>query len=118
MRDDNAACLINSGPPVIDPTMWSQILLNNSEDILKQLAEFQAELKEVAREIAAGDEAALYDFFQKAKISRDKLGPDQFGAAPGHYDLFVNIPDQVGALADVTRLLEEAGISIVSLQIL
>lgn len=61
---------------------WSQILLNNSEDILKQLAEFQAELKEVAREIAAGDEAALYDFFQKAKISRDKLGPDQVGAAP------------------------------------
>lgn len=101
-----------------DPTMWSQILLNNSEDILKQLAEFQAELKEVAMEIAAGDEEALYDFFQKAKISRDKLGPDQVGAAPGHYDLFVNIPDQVGALADVTRLLAEAGISIVSLQIL
>lgn len=83
MRDDNAACLINSGAPVIDPTMWSQILLNNSEDILKQLAEFQAELKEVVREIAAGDEAALYDFFQKAKISRDRLGPDQVGAAPG-----------------------------------
>ncbi len=101
-----------------DPTMWSAILLNNPTMIKEQLHQFQAELTTVEKWIEQGDQAAIFDFFKQAKVSRDQLGPDKVGAVPGQYDLFVNIADQVGALADVTRRVSQAGLNLVNLHIL
>lgn len=101
-----------------DPTMWSAILLNNPTMIQEQLRQFQAELTQVAALIDQGDRAALFDFFKQAKVKRDQLGPEKVGAIPGQHDLFINIADQVGALADVTQKISQAGISLVNIHIL
>lgn len=58
-----------------DLTMWSQILLTNSADILQPLAEYQQVLDQLAQKIKDRDEAALYQYFAAAKSSRDQLGP-------------------------------------------
>lgn len=96
------------------PTMWSQILLTNSADILQQLAEYQKVLNQLAQSLKDRDEAALYHYFAAAKESRDQLGPESGGH---YYDLFIMIPDQVGSLADVTQRMAAAGISVVNLHI-
>lgn len=101
-----------------DPTMWSAILLNNGELISRQLEDYIEALKDIDGKIKAQDRQSLFDFFAAAKTGRDSLGPEKLGAIPGFYDLFINIADKVGSLADVTGTLAEAGISIVNIHIL
>lgn len=40
------------------------------------------------------------------------------GGLPNFYDLFLNVPDRVGALADVTQRLAQAQLSLVNIHIL
>lgn len=101
-----------------DPTMWSSILLNNGELISEQLEDYIDALKEIDEKIKKQDQKALFDFFKAAKIGRDSLGPEKLGAIPGFYDLFINLADKVGSLADVTQILAEARINLVNVHIL
>ncbi|VDG18468.1 Prephenate dehydrogenase [Lactobacillus zymae] [Lactiplantibacillus mudanjiangensis] len=101
-----------------DPTMWTAILQNNADLIIQQLQAYQAELAEIQTAIAAQDTAQLTQFFAAAKTTRDHLGPEHLGSLPNFYDLFLNIPDQVGALADVTQRLAAAELSLVNIHIL
>ena len=75
-------------------------------------------IKEVDEKIKKQDQKALFDFFKAAKIGRDSLGPEKLGAIPGFYDLFINLADKVGSLADVTQILAEARINLVNVHIL
>ncbi|WP_395318081.1 prephenate dehydrogenase [Fructilactobacillus frigidiflavus] len=99
-----------------DPEMWNAILMNNQAVILQQLDDYQATLKALREHLASGDEAYLKDYFQTAKTSRDKLNV-QPTAPTGFFDLFLDLPDQVGQLAKITSLLAEAKIGLVNLQI-
>ncbi|WP_334115593.1 prephenate dehydrogenase [Ligilactobacillus sp.] len=101
-----------------DPTMWSSILLNNGELISAQLEDYIAALREIDEKIKKQDQKALFDFFKSAKTGRDSLGPEKLGAIPGFYDLFINLADKVGSLADVTRILADARINLVNIHIL
>lgn len=98
-----------------DPTMWSAILLNNRSLILTQLKEYITGLNNVVTLIQNQDRDALFQFFSHAKASRESLNTP---AKKPFYDLFLNIPDQVGSLAKVTTLLAQHHLSIVNLQIL
>lgn len=101
-----------------DPTMWTAILRTNGELVTHQLQAYIDELTRVKRAITVGDTANLKDFFERAKLTRDQLGPEQLGSLPNFYDLFLNVPDRVGALADVTHRLAAAQISLVNIHIL
>ncbi len=82
-------------------------MLNNGELISEQLEDYIDALKEIDEKIKKQDQKALFDFFKAAKIGRDSLGPEKLGAIPGFYDLFINLADKVGSLADVTQILAE-----------
>lgn len=56
-----------------DPTMWSAILQNNKELILKQLTCYIAGLEAVRSQIEQDDQQALFDFFKRAKNNRERL---------------------------------------------
>ena len=64
-----------------DLTMWNQILLTNSADILQPLAEYQQVLDQLAQKIKDRDEAALYQYFAAAKSGRDQLRPERSWSA-------------------------------------
>ena len=98
-----------------DPTMWTAILLANAPVIRRQLADYIAHLQTLDQAIATQEAAAIHRFFAQAKHSRDQLNAPV--KAP-FYDLFLNLPDQVGALAAVTGKLATAGISITNIQLL
>lgn len=101
-----------------DPTMWTAILATNGQVITEQLTAYEQALSQVNQAIQNHDQATIRAFFQAAKTSRDQLGPENTVQLPNFYDLFLNIPDEVGALAKVTGMLAEANISLVNLHIL
>lgn len=101
-----------------DPTMWTAILLNNGDIVVDQLRAYQAELQQLAAAISDQDAAQIKAFFAQAKTTRDHLGPEHLGSLPNFFDLFLNVPDQVGAIADVTQRLAAAKLSLVNIHIL
>ncbi|WP_281164237.1 prephenate dehydrogenase [Liquorilactobacillus sicerae] len=101
-----------------DPQMWTAILKTNRAVVAAQLTEYLQELTMIKQQLLAADQTAIYNFFAAAKTSRDQLGPEKVGRVPDFYDLFVNIPDQVGAIAQITKILAQAEINLVNLHIL
>ncbi len=101
-----------------DPVMWTDILLTNQQILLHDLAQWQLEIAEIQHFIAEGNRKAIHQFFTKAKETRDSLPVHSKGAIPSFYDLFIDIPDYPGAIAEVTARLAEAKLSIINLKIL
>ncbi|KRL00862.1 prephenate dehydrogenase [Liquorilactobacillus capillatus] len=101
-----------------DPTMWSSILQSNSAIIIQQISQYVNELQKIQKAIMEDDHDQIFSFFKTAKNSRDELGPEKVGQLPNFFDLFINIPDQVGALAAITQLLALNKINLVNIHIL
>lgn len=101
-----------------DPQMWTAILKTNQAVVVRQLTDYLQELTTIKQQLLAADQTAIYNFFAAAKTSRDQLGPEKAGRVPDFYDLFVNIPDQVGAIAQITKILAQAKLNLVNLHIL
>ncbi|MDT2757889.1 prephenate dehydrogenase [Enterococcus asini] len=100
-----------------DPIMWTDILLSNREVLMSQLTLWQEEMSKVQRLLIHQDRQGITQFFDHAKDTRDRLPIHKNGAIPAFYDLFLDIPDVPGVIAEVTTLLGEASISITNLKI-
>lgn len=101
-----------------DPVMWSAILQSNSKIIVQQIHQYIRELENINHAIENNDQTRIFSFFESAKITRDQLGPEKVGQLPDFFDLFINIPDKVGAIADITHLLALNQINLVNIHIL
>ncbi|MEA3465398.1 MAG: prephenate dehydrogenase/arogenate dehydrogenase family protein [Thermodesulfobacteriota bacterium] len=58
-----------------DPVMWRDIALSNRESLLEMITQFEQFLAELKQDIASCDEARLFEFFHRSKISRDAILP-------------------------------------------
>jgi prephenate dehydrogenase len=101
-----------------DPQMWTDILLSNKEVLLALLHSWQAEMQQVAEWLKTEDQAAIHQFFYAAKETRNQMPVHKEGAIPAFYDLFVDVPDQPGVIAEVTGLLGKAEVSLTNVKIL
>jgi prephenate dehydrogenase len=101
-----------------DPQMWTDILLSNKEVLLALLHSWQAEMQQVAEWLKNEDQAAIHQFFYAAKETRNQMPVHKEGAIPAFYDLFVDVPDQPGVIAEVTGLLGKAEVSLTNVKIL
>lgn len=101
-----------------DPQMWTDILLSNKEVLLALLHSWQAEMQQVAEWLKTEDRAAIHQFFYAAKETRNQMPVHKEGAIPAFYDLFVDVPDQPGVIAEVTGLLGKAEVSLTNVKIL
>ncbi|MGY3764937.1 prephenate dehydrogenase [Vagococcus vulneris] len=100
------------------PRMWTDILLSNRDVLLQQLSEWQNRMSLVQNWLEKEDDKKLYQFFNHGKIVRNELPIHKEGAIPAFYDLFVNVPDDYGVIAEVTRILANHKISIINIKIL
>ncbi|MCI1880809.1 MAG: prephenate dehydrogenase [Sporolactobacillus sp.] len=100
-----------------DPTMWTDILLNNRRLLIDKIDSFDCLLRKIRQALISTDDESIRSFFQRAKTTRDGLNR-QSGPARNFYDLFINIPDKIGSIAEVTSVLTTAGINLVNLHIL
>ncbi|AVK62791.1 prephenate dehydrogenase [Lactobacillus sp. CBA3606] len=101
-----------------DPAMWTAILLNNTELVLRQLSQFSGALAQIEQAIQGQDAVAIEAFFTQAKVTRDQLGPEHLGQLPNFYDLFLNIPDHPGVLATIMQQLAQAKLNLINCHIL
>lgn len=100
------------------PTMWRDILLHNKKSLLKLLEAWMEEMKAVKEMIETENAKQIYTYFHDAKSFRDELPSRKKGAIPSFYDLYVDVPDHPGAIADVTSILAAKKISITNIRIL
>lgn len=101
-----------------DPRMWTDILLSNRQELLQLIDEWQKQMMTMAHWLQEKDETAIFRFFESAKETRDQLPIHQNGAIPAFYDLFIDVPDHPGVVAEVTGLLSDHQLSLINLKIL
>ena len=102
-----------------DPQMWFDVLMSNRDILIDQLEDWQQLLSDIKEWISNEDESSILNYFGYGKSFRDSLPAGKVeGTIPAFYDLFVDIPDHPGAIAEVTAYLAEEGISLVNLKIL
>ncbi|MBP1045676.1 prephenate dehydrogenase [Enterococcus sp. BWM-S5] len=101
-----------------DPEMWTDILLNNKEILLDLITGWQNEMDQVSQWLKNGNQEAIFQFFYEAKETRNQMPIHKEGAIPAFYDLFVDIPDVPGVIAEVTGILGKRELSLINLKIL
>lgn len=99
-----------------NPIMWQDITLQNRQQIQSQLAKWQDEMARVQQILADGSDTEIYEFFSTAKTFRDDL-PTSSGAIFTTYDLYIDVPDYPGSIADITGYFAEEKISITNIRI-
>lgn len=101
-----------------DPQMWTDILLSNKAALVELLASWQAEMQQVSSWIQTENNGAIFQFFYEAKETRNQMPVHKEGAIPAFHDLFVDVPDVPGVIAEITGLLGKAKLSLTNLKIL
>lgn len=99
-----------------NPTMWQDITVQNRAQIQDQLEKWQQEMARVQLILEKGTEQDIYQFFEEAKQFRDAL-PDTSGALFTTYDLYIDVPDYPGSIAEITGYFAEEKISITNIRI-
>jgi prephenate dehydrogenase len=99
-----------------NPSLWSEILLANREQIAEAIDLFVARLRQLREEVVEGRAPEVERTFDLAKQARLTLAAKPQVKA-GVAVLQVPIPDEPGALARMTAALAEGGVNIEDLQI-
>ncbi len=101
-----------------NPKMWSDILLHNRQPILEQFTVWMNQMEQIRQSIEQGDKEDIYYFFQHAKEFRDEFSTRKRGALQTYVDLFIDIPDSPGVLAEITNILAKHDINITNIEII
>lgn len=100
-----------------NPIIWEHILLSNSGNIVAGLEEYKEDLESVIQAIHRKDSSALHEFFSQAQTYRDSIPNNATGVIRMTYEIFVDIPDEPGAIAKVTAAISDADINLKNLGI-
>ncbi|WP_207695003.1 prephenate dehydrogenase [Enterococcus sp. DIV0212c] len=101
-----------------DPQMWTDILLSNKAALLDLMTIWQTEMEQVVSWLKTENKEAIYQFFYEAKETRNQMPVHKEGAIPAFHDLFVDVPDVPGVIAEITGLLGKVKLSLINLKIL
>ncbi len=96
-----------------NPAVWSDIFLENADEIAAAVAAFRGSLEELERALAAGDRAAIEESIGSAAAARERLESFAYRTEPAQLNrIRVRVPDRPGVLARITQILGAAGINI------
>lgn len=101
-----------------NPTMWQDIFYHNRDKMSQLLEDWITEMTKLKRLIDHNRTSEITGYLNLAKEYRDGLEKDDKGAIPAFHDLYVDIPDQTGAVASVMQTLAAKKISIKNIEIL
>lgn len=101
-----------------DPKMWTDILLSNQNFLIQLIDQWQVNMEQIKNWLLSANQSEIFHFFENAKDTRDRLPIHSNGAIPGFHDLFVDVPDKPGVIAEVTSLLGQENLSIINIKIL
>ncbi len=95
-----------------NPVVWEHILLSNPEHVTAGLRTFIAQLEGMISAIESDNAREIYSFFDTAKDYRNSIPEHATGVIRMNYDVYVDIPDEAGALANAVTYIGEAGINL------
>lgn len=101
-----------------DSSMWTDILRQNRQALLPLLTAFKECLEDFADSLFAEDTEALRQLLDEGRKCREQLPTGIKSILPGLYELFVTVPDQPGAIAQLTLLLSREDINISDIEIM
>jgi len=99
-----------------DPSIWPDILFENSEAVLAGLARLQARIANVSSLLRQRDRVALLESLSTAADARRKL-PGNAALAENLVEVRIPVPDRPGVLAEITTLASELQINISNIEI-
>ncbi len=100
-----------------DATMWQNISLDNSDEIVTSLDNLIEILTSIKTSVENSDKAEMYDFFEDGKVYRDSFTTITPGAYIKLYDIVVDVVDKTGAIADIAVLFASNNINIKNMSI-
>lgn len=95
-----------------DPDMWENICRSNTKNIRVLLRRYINELELVDDTLEYGDFSGINELFRESGSYRNSMPEKAKGALPPIYRIFVDIPDESGAIAGIATLLAAHNISI------
>lgn len=101
-----------------DPQMWTDIVMTNPEPLVDQVNQSIQRLEEIKQWVVSKNQTAIFQFFAQAKYNRDTLPIHERGAILNFYDLFVQVPDYPGVIAEVTNRLAQDELSVTNIRII
>lgn len=101
-----------------NPKMWQDIFFHNRSKMSVLLEEWIEEMTQLKELVDKNQKTKMIEYLTSAKQYRDGIPDKSSGAIPAFYDIYVDIRDQLGALASVVQLLADKQISIKNIEIL
>lgn len=95
-----------------NPTIWVDIFLENSAEILDALGEHRRRLERVADALEAGDAGFIARWIGEASGNRRRILAEAYGDPGALQQVRVHVPDRPGVLAGITVALGAARINI------
>jgi prephenate dehydrogenase len=94
-------------------SIWSDIFLENADEIAGAIGGFRSTLDELESALQAGDRAAVERSIAAAASARERLESFAYRTEPAQLNrIRVRVPDRPGVLARITQVLGAAGINI------
>ncbi len=100
------------------PEMWRAICMANTQTIRRQLGDYISALQHMDDVLARRDENEIYHFFESARDYRDSFQTTDHGPIKKAHDLFVDIPDVPGSIAQTATILALHSLSIKNIGIM
>jgi len=100
------------------PKMWTDIVIQNKEILLSLIANWIDEMKEMYQIVDQQNNEEIFQYFKESKDFRDNMPTKANGAIPSYFDLYVDVMDRVGELANITTILSIHQVSITNLRII
>lgn len=97
--------------------LWRDICLTNRKALLEVLDELHKNLAEFRIALNRNEAKKIEEFFTAAKLARDAIPPKGTGLLPSIIDLFVELADRPGAIAEVTGVLAKQGVNIADIEL-
>jgi prephenate dehydrogenase len=95
-----------------NPVVWEHILLSNPDNVVTGLHAFIKELEDMAGYIEAKDSQHIYSFFDNARKYRNSVPERTTGIIRPNHEVYVDIPDEPGALAAVINSISDKDINL------
>lgn len=94
------------------PLVWEHILLSNGDNIVAGLKEFTTYIEGIIDDIQSDSGQKINKYFESARDYRNSIPDNATGVIRMSYEVFVDIPDEAGALAKVVNIISDKNISL------
>lgn len=101
-----------------NPDMWRDIFKTNRHQILQALSVFKSRIDEFQTALENEDQHEIYNLLNRAKLLKAGLPAKTKGYLPALWEIVVTVPDRPGVIAQLAKILGNAGINIADIEIL